>query len=77
MVQGFFGDAVREPKQIQCPACGCGYVVGIDPDSQRFARDVINAGYGLQLIPDCPGCPCHTGVGVLPILRVQYAPQEG
>jgi hypothetical protein len=65
-----------EPVSIQCSNCGCGYVVGLDPDAKRFAREVIGAGYGLRLVPDCPGCACHTGIAPLPFLRVKYAAYE-
>lgn len=62
----------RVIRSIQCSACGCGYMVGIDPDSERFAEDVARLGYGLLNEPKlgCPGCPCHTGEGLLPFLRI-------
>lgn len=60
----------RAIHAIQCTSCGCGWRAGIDPESQVYVRRILAQGWGIQLVPDCPGCPCHTGAGVLPNIRV-------
>jgi hypothetical protein len=62
--------SIRSVHSIQCAGCGCGWMVGQNPKNQPKAARIILRGYGLSLVPDCPGCPCHTGIGLLPYLRV-------
>jgi len=62
--------SIRAVRTIQCSACGCGWYVGEDVRNQPRAAQIILRGYGLQVVPDCSGCPCHTGIGVLPFLKV-------
>jgi hypothetical protein len=64
------GTSIRAVHTIHCANCGCGWFVGKNPANQpRAARIVLN-GYGLMPVADCEGCACHTGIGVLPFLKV-------
>jgi hypothetical protein len=60
----------RAIRTVQCSACGCGWFAGLDPSNQPRAQMMIDMGWGVPLVPDCSGCPCHNGIGVLPLLRV-------
>ena len=62
--------SIRAIHIIQCTNCGCGWFVGKDPKNQPKAARIVLKGYGLIPVADCEGCPCHTGIGVLPFLKV-------
>jgi hypothetical protein len=66
--------------RLTCPVCACtaddpaGAEIP-EPGREQFSEGVaiggelgliLAEGWGMPKRDDCPGCTCHTGVGVLP-----------
>lgn len=56
---------------LRCSRCGCTKQYEPGEELQQIAVD----GYGLPKTEHCVSpygdCPCHTGIGLLPILRMK------